>query len=271
MRPIWDCNSVPTSDGLSESEKSLFELEGCAKRQASLSLDAANAVYGRSVVDPLRTLVHTAGVDLTAGCELARAGYFKQAYSLWRSWFEESLLAIYFIEAPLNRAAWRAVDTITSGEKPPVTIMLHQILNASGDKHPFHVVYEERFNNLFQALRITIGKKNGPLKLTEYRLTDLSQGVHGTFRPKPIGSASELPSALDAHALPVLKAAVSLVGLFYFACVQCKLDLSEGLLVSMLDARFAATGSEEGEGTILPLLPQLRAGVDECKKEVRRG
>lgn len=49
---------------------------------------------------------------------MARTGYLKQAYSLWRSWFEQSIFFLYFLEAPLHKAAWKVKAEISQDDSP---------------------------------------------------------------------------------------------------------------------------------------------------------
>lgn len=269
IRPIWARNSAVAAGGQATQVTTLLELEKRAIQQIELTLNAvAKVADDDEKVDAVRPLVTSACTDLVAGAELARAGYFKQAYSLWRAWYEQTLFALYFVEAPLHRAAWRQVTRIEPGKEPPLKLMLHQVLVEEGDKaHAFAVVYAERFLALFNSIALSTPPKDlRPIKLAERRLTDFSQGVHGTYQPVPVRADAELPSALDEHVIPLLRATVRLIGIFGFVCVQSQLSFSAEQLVRMRDRAFVPTSDNDDESLIAPLLPQLWDWLEELRE-----
>lgn len=248
----------------------MLALESVAVKQAELTQHAAIEVYGEERVEAVRSLIQHANTDLIAGCELSRGGYFKQAYALWRAWYEQIFLALYFIETPLHLSAWRRVSKIEFGKEPPYKLMLHEVLKKGGDKpHPFAVVYGERFSSLFRALRIDVPGKYRPLDAATERLADLSQGVHGTFQPTAVKSQAELPTALAQHVHPLFEPTVTLVGLFCFVCIQSQLDFSDDQIVRMKDRGFQPTPEYPEESIIAPLLPQLWNWLETLRSENR--
>jgi hypothetical protein len=233
-------------------------------RELSDSLNAS-ARIDPDLAERVRPTVESANIDMIAGCELARCGYFKQAYALWRAWLEQALFALYFLEAPLHLAAWKTAEEIHLGEEPETKLMLHQLLVARGDKaHHFSVVYRERTEAVLRAWRITPVKTADPIRIANLRLGDLSQGVHGTFRPQPIGGEGELPDEVTRHVLPVLRSAVRLVGFLWFVNIQSQLDLGDEKLAEMRGTGFVPAAGEQEE-ILMPLLGQL----DEWRDEMR--
>ncbi len=268
IRCIWERWSPISPAPEGDEIRNLLTLEAETKQQARLSFAAAQTAYSKDLVEPLEPLFEAAMTDFVAGCELARTGYMKQAYSLWRAWFEEMIFVIYFIEAPMHRLAWRSVDQITvTGKEPPVKLMLHQVLGESGgNAHPFGVVYAERFESIFSALKVTLGKKASPLKMATQRLSDLSQGVHGTFRPKVATSAADLPNDIKKHALSVVIPTAHLLGMFWFVCVASALSISETSFAAMKEPSYVPPeDTDSDEHTIAPLLPQLRNFLSDIK------
>lgn len=255
IRPIWERDS-PAPAGLPDPVQRLTELGARSIRQLSLSVDAATHVHGE-IVERIRPIIESANVDMVAGCELARCGYFKQAYSLWRSWLEQAMFALYFVESPLHLSAWKASEEIRMGTEPETKLMLHQLLVAGGERaHHFSVVYQERCEAVLRAWRVTPVRAADAIRIANSRLGDLSQGVHGTFRPQPIGSDAELPGEVTRHVLPVLTSGVRLVGFLWFVNIQSHLDLADEQLTQMRNAGFAPIPGEE-EAVLLPLLNQL--------------
>lgn len=259
MRPIWATDAPVREGGNVFEELANLELVGASYLEAILAAPFLTEV---SSVLPI---AEAAEIDLRAGCELARGGYFKQAYSLWRSWFEQTIFSLYFLEASLHRLAWRIVEEVKHGEEPPTKLMLHQLLAESGEKHPFAVVYAERFQSLFAALRITTSKSAGPIKTARHCLTDLSQGVHGTYVPKRVGSRAELPDALSRHALPTLSRARTMVGLFCLAFAHAEVGYSESQLVAAGSPDFSPSEPEEELLTKLIHSHQLWTGLVRSK------
>ena len=85
IRPIWDMSAVIITTN--EQQKSLLILEGLIGTTLKIYLDIARVfeVSTESNINSIESLIYTASVDLVAGCEMARCGYLKQAYTLWRS------------------------------------------------------------------------------------------------------------------------------------------------------------------------------------------
>jgi hypothetical protein len=267
LRPSWQ-HDLPLWGPHIEPIAQLMSIESIAREQVERSLNALPPDLQTSI-DAIRPIIETANVDLTIGCDVARGGHLKQAFSLWRAWFEQSLFALYFLEAPLHRRAWRTVDAVGAGKRPAFSLMLHQILVSDGDRaDPFGLVYKERCDNLLAALRISLKKDLHPLRVATHRLTDLSQGVHGTFRPARVAAETDLGPALNKHALPVLRSTVRVVGFLWFVCVQSSLDLSAEQVIGMRSASFTPDASKTEETAVHPVLPQLRDWLQEVGGEL---
>ena len=179
------------------------------------------------------SLLKTASVDLIAGCELARCGYLKQAYTLWRSWFEQSLFALYFLEAPIHRAAWKVSDSISLADSPQYRLMLHQLLNQTGERHAFALVYNERQSAVRQNLKCGNARKDQVVDRATKVLTLLSQGVHGTFRPTQVESSDKACVQIGAHATPALLNAWSIVSEFWLLFIVNVIDLPTDALIEL--------------------------------------
>lgn len=176
VRAIWE-RALPPPDGLADSIQRLTEIAARGVQELNNSLAAAVRVH-LDLAERVRPTVDSANVDMIAGCELARCGYFKQAYALWRAWLEQAMFALYFLEAPLHLAAWKPAEEIRLGTEPETKLMLHQLLVGGGDKaHHFAVVYRERSEAVLRAWRITPVKAADPIRIANRRLGDLSQGV----------------------------------------------------------------------------------------------
>jgi hypothetical protein len=270
IRPIWAIRDPEEPPPHEHAElRELFDLRLLAAEQVGATMRAAVTVHGDDSIESIRPIIETAEADLHAGCELARGGYFKQSYSLWRAWYEQTLFSFYFLEAPLHRSVWRSVDTIVHGKQPLTRLMLHDVLVSGGDKaHPFAVAYFDRYSSLAAALGLPVpGKKNAraPLEVATNCFTDLSQGVHGTYRPARLRTAEELPAMLRTHAIPVLRTAVTVVGMFGFLCIQSQLSLTDAELIKMRDDSYAPTGGDEDATCLAPVAPQLRAWLKTLK------
>lgn len=158
----------------------------------------------------------------------------KQAYSLWRSWFEQSLFALYFLEAPINRRAWKVSEAVKLEDNPKYRLMLHQLLTESGEPHPFTLVYGERHTNLLQAFAIASSPKaDRPVPRAVRILTLLSQGVHGTYQPTRAQSSETCLMQVEEHCLPALQKAFSSLSHFWVLLLTDLAALPPGFLIAM--------------------------------------
>ena len=228
IRPIWDMSEVIITTN--EQQKSLLILEGLIGTTLKIYLDIARVfeVSTESNINSIESLIDTAFVDLVAGCEMARCGYLKQAYTLWRSWFEQVMFALYFLEAPLHREAWKHSESVSLDDSPPYRLMLHQLLADSSERHTFVLVYTDRYIKLIQILKASKPPKaQEPVKRATRVLTQLSQGVHGTFRPKLMTSLEKACTQLEAHGIPALQNAWSVVSEIWLLYIANTVDLPE--------------------------------------------
>jgi hypothetical protein len=247
MRPLWG--------PLPGATQELLVLERAALDGIDTSRAVAIAIAPEA--ERIGPIVQACRLDIIAGTELARAGYLKQACALWRSWCEQALFGLYFFEAPLHRLAWRGAPEIDPGRPPVLRLMLHEMLISSGDRaHPFALVYSDRCKTLLDLLRIGIPQANQPMKILNHRFSDLSQAVHGTYRPVPPASEADAPGALGTQLVSIFEATVTIVGLLWFVGIQAQLDLVPDRLIAMRDEGFVAASPEEE--MLLRLLPQLK-------------
>lgn len=245
-RPAWALSDSPVTNGVA---KTLIDLEARVVLDQAVFLDCARLELGDERLQQIESLLSAAKEDLIAGCELARSGYLKQAYTLWRSWFEQALFGLYFLEAPINRIAWRVSDSISFGDKPAHRLMLHQLLVGSGDKHPFAMVYESRFDKVMLALRLsTMPKAKKILARTDGIFTTLSQGVHGTFRPKPPSSKHDLEDSLRKFGVPALKEARQVFATYWLCFLADLLGLDESVLSDLGEGKL---DSEESRFSLI--------------------
>ncbi|MBM4440103.1 MAG: hypothetical protein FJ027_06765 [Candidatus Rokubacteria bacterium] len=268
IRAIWEREQPPPA-GLQDSVHELTEVTARALHHQNRALVAAGQIHGE-IVDRIKPIAESAGVDLVASCELARCGYFKQAYALWRAWFEQAILALYFLEAPLHLAAWKTSEDIRPGIEPETKLMLHQLLVVGGPRaHHFSTVYRERCEAVLRAWRVTPARRADALVVATSRLSDFSQGVHGTFRPPPISGDPELSPGVARHALPVLMSAARVVSFLWFVNIQSHLDLSDEQLVGMRTRGFVP-GEGTDEAILFPLLDHLEDWLVEMRRAEAR-
>jgi len=235
IRPIWDIDGA-VNTGTEKEVTLLLALEKYAENASALFFDLAKTYIDEEEVLNLSSLRQSCKNDLIAGCELARSGYFKQAYSLWRSWFEQSLFTLYFLEAPIHRTAWKVSEEVSLDDSPKYRLMLHQLLNDSGERHPFTLVYDERYLRLMESLGVNsvqIPKDKRPIRAAIAVLTALSQGVHGTYQPASATSYKEACELLNKHCLPVLEKAVDTVTIFWLLLLTTAISLPQNILVSL--------------------------------------
>ncbi|NYF21626.1 hypothetical protein HDC36_003095 [Xanthomonas sp. JAI131] len=219
---------------LKGATKDLISLERNALQFQSIYLSCAELTLGKEQVDQVRPLIKSASEDLIAGCELARLGFLKQAYTLWRSWFEQAIFALYFLESPISRIAWKVEEEVNFGDKPSHRLMLHQLIAESGEKHQFAAVYNSRFNATMAAFKKSgIPGDQKILKRTERIFTTLSQGVHGTFRPKLPSGPEECAKALGQHGHRALKEAANVIGVYWVCFLTESLSLDESMLTDL--------------------------------------
>lgn len=264
IRPAWHPTMRPIWGMLPHAVHTLLDAEWAATEHLRLAIQAARETPLAGGVDGAADIADAARLDLIAGVELARAGYLRQACVLWRSWLEQTLFALYFIEAPLHRLAWRSSDQIDLGKPPTLKLMLHQILTSVGDAaHPFGLVYAERCQQFFDALRINPPKDLQPLRVVAHRLSDLSQAAHGTYRPVPVAHEDDVARRLAAELLDLFSSTVTVVGFLWFICVQAALDVNAEQLIAMRDPAFQP--NDVSEQLLAPLLPQLRQYLGSLK------
>jgi len=251
IRPVWN-TAVPKRGDLPAEVVALLAVEERIVRASDVYLELARILAEEEYVDELASLMRSAHRDLTGGCEMARTGYIKQAYSLWRSWFEQSIFFLYFLEAPLHKAAWKVKAEISQDDSPQYRLMLHQLFADSSEKHPFTLVYDARFTSLTAALKISsVPKAQRPIQRASRVLTVLSQGVHGTYQPQSAENLEALCSQLDTHCKPVLVAAEEVLNTLWMLLITDVIALPEEVLVKLR------------EGSVLPQA-LTDAGVDEA-------
>lgn len=259
IRPSW--HSGASAIASSANINRLVEAEQRLIQSTNVSLAILGCFTEQERVDQLSALTGSAEKDLIAGTEIARCGYLKQAYSLWRSWFEQTIFAIYFFEAPLHRLAWRVSDAVSLEEGgPPYRLMLHQLIKGSGEKHPFAIVYEERFAQVREALRMSkTSKKSDLMNKADRVLTALSQGVHGTFQPKLPAGVEDVERDMERHALEVLGGAAQVVEIFWALLVSSVVAFPESFLLKLREGQITEQDIvdvfEDAEPSILAFQP----------------
>lgn len=235
IRAVWEIASkIPVSPH--EAVNELIGLECSIVEDGGRCMAFAEAFIDQDTVTGIHSISQSAITDLVSGCELARAGYFKQAYSLWRSWFEQAIFSLYFLEAPMHREAWKVSEEVALNDNPQHRLMLHQLLNESGERHPFSLVYSNRFARLVDTFRMDAGriaKGNKPIPRATRVLTALSQGVHGTYQPARVATDVELSDRLKKHCLLVLAEAAEVLNLFWLLLVTSAVDLPERALLAL--------------------------------------
>jgi hypothetical protein len=254
IRPIWrlQAGAPAAPDG---PVTRLLEIEKTTIDAFELCSSLAPVYLGESQARGTAFLNQSAKVDLVAGCELARCGYLKQAYALWRSWFEQSLFSLYFLEAPLHKAAWKVNAEVTLEDNPQYRLMLHQLLAESGERHAFAIVYNDRFTRVMETLKVSnnqIPKGQRPIARATKILTMLSQGVHGTYQPAPAASADEAGAQLGRHCLPILQGAADSILLFWLLLLTSYVDIPPEVLIKLREgsiepAVVEETGLEEAD------------------------
>lgn len=252
IRPIWS-DVVRDRGHLSAEVTHLLEVEQRIVRAAETYMSLLRIVCDTDYVDEQTPLLKSAHKDLIGGSEMARAGYLKQAYSLWRSWFEQSIFLLYFLEAPLHRAAWSVKAAVSQDDDPQYRLMLHQLLSNSSEKHPFALVYDERYTRLTAALKISnVPKAQRPIQRATRVLTTLSQGVHGTYQPQTAQNLDALCLQLGEHCKPVLESAEQVLCTLWALLATDLLALPEDVLVKLREGSVSADEVKE-------------AGVDEAE------
>ena len=262
IRPIWlmksqppDIEDGPIAELLAKEQFAVNAIRTCLELTQTI-LDDDDSTRD------IQFLEYSANADLAAGCELARSGYLKQAYSLWRSWFEQSLFALYFLEAPIHRVAWKVSQEVALEDNPQYRLMLHQLINDSGERHPFGLVYNDRHANLLEALKITSDKKDRPVARAGKVLTLLSQGVHGTYQPPRATSKEECLVQVEKHCIPALDNALLALLQFWVLFLTDLSVLPEEFLVSMREGKATmddpSINGLELPATILNLMPLLQ-------------
>lgn len=124
IRPAWNIEATIENDADSPQSQ-LIGIQIQATQILSLCHEIAENILEKDYVSEVHFLLRSGNNDLVAGCELARAGYLKQAYSLWRSWFEQAMFTLYFLEAPIHRAAWKVSLKVELSDNPKYRLMLH--------------------------------------------------------------------------------------------------------------------------------------------------
>lgn len=250
VRSCWQANlPLPQEllDAAAPEVRELCQLEADARLFLERQLMAMRALLGDDAIAEIEPLISSANLDLCAGCELARLGYLKQAYALWRAWFEQIIFAFYFLESPIQRTAWKVEEAVSDGKKPLHHLMLHKFLEPD---HAFALVYKERIENLLAAMKKSPVKV---LKEAEHVFTDLSQGVHGTFRPVSPTGPQEVAAALKLHALGKLRKCLDLLVIFGTAQAVGLSDLTEDFWTTAAPAT-ADTGDGENRSSVSALI-----------------
>lgn len=272
VRPIWNLG-LPMN--ISEDEpRRLLELEGKIEAtfrsyiEVITTFDAAS----EATVDAIESLLATARVDLVGGCEMARCGYLKQAYTLWRSWFEQSFFALYFLEAPLYRYAWKVSESVSLKDSPQYRLMLHQLLADSSEKHPFALVYNERHSMLVEMLKASKqSKEQEPVKRAARVLTQLSQGVHGTYRPSAMASHELVCTQIGVNGIPALEGAWAVISEFWLLFIANAVDLPEEGWVSLRNGELDVERAKKYLGDDAGVLTTLNESFMTAFKNLKNG
>jgi len=244
FRPIWNIEERP-KDLPAKAFDDLIDLERVVIRGLNAFSEFVDAYVDEGEATQARALISTANTDLVAGCELARFGYLKQAYSLWRSWYEQVIFALYFLEAPIHRQAWKVSKSVTIADSPKYRLMLHQLLADSSEKHAFMLVYADRYQKLLEGLkRGKPVKDRQPLIKAGKILTVLSQGVHGTYRPAIAQNEEELSSQLLTHCIPTLNDAWLTVSEFWLLFLTSLVDFPEDVLIKLAQGNLTKADAE---------------------------
>jgi hypothetical protein len=239
IRAIWNTSS-PDSAPLAEAESSLLDIEHRIVNATDTYNQLAQIFSDKDYVIELSSLIRSARNDLVGGCEMARAGYIKQAYSLWRSWFEQSIFFLYFLEAPIHKAAWQVKEQVNHDDNPQYRLMLHQLLNNSGEKHPFALVYESRYKKLTATLKISgLPKQEQPIQKAIRVLTTLSQGVHGTYQPQSAKTPEMIHTQIEMHCKPVLSEAEKVLHSFWILFITEIVALPENIIIAFRDGNIS--------------------------------
>lgn len=237
VKPAWNYKSPATIGRRFRAEMELLRVQGRLLHDVEQLARIADA-FSDAGESPIGFLIESAHMDLVAGTELARCGYPKQAYSLWRAWFEQSLFAIYFREAPLHQQAWKVSKSIGIDDNPQYRLMLHQLLNDSGERHPFSIVYQQREELVATALKVgPPAKKDRLVARASRTLTLLSQGVHGTYQPSPATSRNLNQEIIEKHCTWQLTEAAEIVRRFWILFVVSRADLSEEFILGLRDGK----------------------------------
>lgn len=245
IRAVWQRQTQPT--GQSEGAIQLLACEADASNAtaAFISLISKVDAFPDGEIKEVQKLCQAGEIDLVAGCEMARAGYFKQAYSLWRSWFEQSLFAIYFLESRLHRLAWKVRDDVKFDDSPAYRLMLHQLLTESGERHPFTIIYGERWLAILETLQISNpGKNIAPLARAIRVLTLFSQGVHGTYRPSALDSEEKVSQKLKESLVPALMEARRVCAIYWLLLIANAIDLPAGIWVALRQGTLTSAEAE---------------------------
>lgn len=252
IRPIWHTDPLK-SNGLKDEISALLAIEQRISTASDVYLNLCRELIDEGYVEELSSLSRSAHTDLIGGCEMARTGYLKQAYSLWRSWFEQTIFCLYFLEAPLHRAAWLVKTEVSQDDNPQYRLMLHQLLTDSGEKHPFAIVYDSRYTQLTNLLRISnVPKAQRPIQRSIRVLTTLSQGVHGTYQPQSAQDMDSLNAQVSKHCRPVLESAEHLINTYWILLLTDMLALPEDVLFGLRDGKanpedLRASGVDQAE------------------------
>lgn len=233
FREVWNAKNYP-QNLYDDTFKEIIAIEKSAINGLQIFIDIIETFIGENEAIQAKELISTANIDLIAGCEMARFGYLKQAYTLWRSWYEQVLFSLYFLEAPIHRQAWKVSESVSISDSPKYRLMLHQLLADSSEKHAFTLVYADRYIKILESLKKTnVPKSNYTLARAGKILTVLSQGVHGTYRPTISKDNSELSKQLTQHCLPTLQNAWKTVSEMWLLFITNVVDLPETSLISL--------------------------------------
>ena len=232
VRPVW---CVATGlNGISGQVAKLHAREKQALGDMGVFLRLVEKMVDAELTDSVLPLNKTATNDLVAGCELARVGYLKQAFSLWRAWFEQVIFALFFIESPIYHMAWAVTQTVGLEDNPKFRLILHQIVSEGSEKHPFAIVYSERFVQLLSRLKVSnLSKDRYVVKRPGRVLTALSQGVHGTYRPKDIDGEAKIDERLEKDVIPIFDEMAKVVGQLWCLYLMYQMDMSDDMLLQL--------------------------------------
>jgi len=167
---LWNYSDTTSKTTLQRHQKEIQEINWHHETWEKV-IEIIRSCY--STPDPMHILNIESTFSIDGSILLAVNGYYKQAISLLRSWFENSMFALFFRDHPVEFGRWNLDEDPRSFRMNFSNDLLNYLF-----KFPTFEMFDREFSKGFKAKKDGFGFKNFRIWI-ETVYTELSAHIHG--------------------------------------------------------------------------------------------